>query len=612
VAIEVSRRRLLQAGAALGVVGVAGVGILELGSRGSSGNVPAPAEGTHHPVRMAMHIHSSFSEGPATMMTHLDQAERHGVDVLWWTDHDFRMEGYGYTRTIACDGTDEGQQVSWKPVQMELGKAQPTGREFLPAPGADHQNALRIGGKSVDIAWGSIAMKALTGNLLYNTNLADTTMTVEMLAEHVSDNATAFMQIRSSYRPATHGRPAGNYVLHYRVGPTAMRLLEKPLRGVVQVKATGSWQKLTVDPVADMKLFWPDIQARDSALYDLRFGVRVRNGASANAWFRNVTFTRARYKDPLRWGPDLQRELTAFYAARYSKVVVHPSTEVSLVRHINVFGSDPELFRYTGPAVKDASPQALQAMVQWYRSRGLVVQYNHPPPTSGAELVAHAGFGCELMEVGRDSHYKKDPTGKNTTLGNRIDMFDTAARNAIFLTATGVTDDHVGIDWAQPGDGAQRYVTSAWSTSTERAELCTALSGGRIWWHDLLLWPDGQLDLFVHGKPAMGQVWRTDRKSAQVTILARGLPADAHVHVIVGKCDRGGTTPATTDKTLSPDSFRSGGHEITLHRHGGQYVRVEVHDSAERVIGFSNAFWMLPINHPADIPTKRRFQVRPF
>jgi hypothetical protein len=611
VAIEVSRRRLLQAGAALGVVGAAGVGIVELGGRGRGGNVPAPAEGTHHPVRMAMHIHSSFSEGPATMMAHLAQAERHGVDVLWWTDHDFRMEGYGYTRTIACDGTDEGQQVSWKPVQMELGKVEATGREFLPAPGTDHQNALRIGAKSVDIAWGSIAMKALTGNLLYNTNLADTTMTVEMLAEHVSDNATAFMQIRSSYRPATHGRPAGNYVLHYRVGPTAMRVLEKPLRGVVQVKATGSWQKLTIDPVADMKLFWPDIQARDSALYDLRFGVRVRNGASADAWFRNVTFTRARYKDPLQWGPDLQRELTAFYAPRYRNVVVYPATEVSLVRHINVFGSDPELFRYTGPAVKDGSPEALQAMVQWYRSRGLVVQYNHPSPTSGAELVAHAGFGCELMEVGRDSHYKKDRTGKNTTLGNRIDMFDAAARNAIFLTATGVTDDHVGSDWAQPGDGAQRYVTSVWSTSTERAELCTALSAGRAWWHDLLLWPAGQLDLFVDRIPAMGQAWRTDRKSAQVTILARGLPADAHVHVIVGKCDRGETTPAITDKTLSPGSFRSGGHEVTLHRDGGRYLRVEVHDSDDRVIGFSNAFWMLPTNHSADIPAGRKLQIQP-
>ena len=610
MAIDVSRRRLLQAGAVVGVVGAAGaVGVVKLAGRGGGGDVPAPAEGAH-PVRMAMHIHSSFSEGPATMMAHLDQAERHGVDVIWWTDHDFRMEGYGYTPAIACDGTDEGQQISWAPVQMEQGTVVATGREFLLPHGRADQKALRIGARSEDDTWGAIAMKALSGNLFFNTSLADTTMTVEMLAEHVSDNATACMQIRSSYRPAIHGRPAGNYLLQYRLGPTSTRFLERPLRGVVQVKATGAWQKLTIDPVADMKLFWPDVEPRDSALYDLRFAVRVRNGASADAWFRNVTFTRARDQDPLRWGPDLQRQLTASYAPRYEKVVIHPSTEVSLVRHVNVFGTNPELYRYTGPAVKDSSPQALQTMVQWYRSRGALVQYNHPQPNSAAELVEYAGFGCELMEVGRDSHYKKDAAGKNTMLGNRIDMFDAAARNAIFLTATGVTDDHVGIDWAQPGDGAQRYVTSVWSTSTDRTELCTVLATGRAWWHDLLLWPGGQLDLFVDGRPAMGQAWRTDHKSAQVTIVARGVPEDGHVHVITGKCDRGGSTPALSDKTLSAESFRSGGHKITLHRNRGQYVRVEVHDSADRVIGFSNAFWLLPTDHPAEIPMQRRFQAQ--
>jgi hypothetical protein len=602
-----TRRRLLLAGGVLGVAGAV-AGIAEFAPWGRDQAMQPPSEGDRQAVRMALHIHSSFSEGPATMMTHLDQAQRHKVDVIWWTDHDFRMEGYGYTKAIACDGTAEGQGLSWKPVQMEQGKVQATGREFLPAPGRGRGTALRIEARSTDIAWGSIAMKALTDNLLYSTSLADTTMTVDMLAEKVSDNATAFMQIRSSYRPATHGRPAGNYVVHYRLGPASMRVLEKPLRGVVQVKATGAWQTLTVDPVADIKLFWPDVEPRDSALYDLRFGVRVRNGAAATAWFRNLTFTRARYKDPVRWGPDLQRELMAVYAPKYPNVVVYPSTEVSLVRHINIFTSDPDLFQYAGPAVKDASPQALQAMVEWYRSRGAVVQYNHPPPTSGAELVAYKGFGCDLMEVGRDAHHKKDRAGKNTILGNRIDMFDTAARNAVFLTATGVTDDHVGLDWAQPGDKAQRYVTSVWSASKARDDLSAALAAGRAWWHDLLLWPAADVELFVDGRPAMGQAWRTDRKSANVTILARSVPDDSHVHLIVGKCDRAGAAPAITDKVLKAHAFRSGAHETTLHRGDGQYLRVEVHDSQDRVIGFSNPFWILPTNHSADIPTARRFR----
>ena len=212
------------------------------------------------------------------------------------------------------------------------------------------------------------------------------------------------------------------------------------------------------------------------------------------------------------------------------------------------------------------------------------------------------------MEVGRDAHNKKDRAGKNTILGNRIDMFDTAARNAAFLTATGVTDDHVGLDWAQPGDSALRYITSVWSASKARGDLIAVLVSGRAWWHDLLMWPAAELDLFVDGRPAMGQAWRTDRKSAKVAILARGVPADSHVHLIVGKCDRGGATPAITDESLKAHPFRSGVHETTLHRGDGQYLRIEVHDPHDNVIGFSNPFWILPAHHPADIPTARRFR----
>jgi hypothetical protein len=54
----------------------------------------------HDPVSMAMHIHGSFSEGIASMDAHLEQARRNGVDVIWWTDHDFRREAHGYRQAI--------------------------------------------------------------------------------------------------------------------------------------------------------------------------------------------------------------------------------------------------------------------------------------------------------------------------------------------------------------------------------------------------------------------------------------------------------------------------------------------------------------------------------
>ena len=55
-------------------------------------------------MSMSMHTHSSFSEGGsyadggggASMLSQLEQARRTGTDVVWWTDHDWRMEAFGY------------------------------------------------------------------------------------------------------------------------------------------------------------------------------------------------------------------------------------------------------------------------------------------------------------------------------------------------------------------------------------------------------------------------------------------------------------------------------------------------------------------------------------
>jgi hypothetical protein len=49
---------------------------------------------------MAMHVHSSFSEQSGSMDSQLFQAARNSVDVLWWTDHDARMDGIGYRQTV--------------------------------------------------------------------------------------------------------------------------------------------------------------------------------------------------------------------------------------------------------------------------------------------------------------------------------------------------------------------------------------------------------------------------------------------------------------------------------------------------------------------------------
>ena len=49
---------------------------------------------------MAMHVHSSFSEQDGSMDSQLFQATKNSVDVLWWTDHDTRMDGIGYRQVV--------------------------------------------------------------------------------------------------------------------------------------------------------------------------------------------------------------------------------------------------------------------------------------------------------------------------------------------------------------------------------------------------------------------------------------------------------------------------------------------------------------------------------
>ena len=51
---------------------------------------------------MAMHVHLSFSEGTGSMAWQLAHAQASQIPVVWWTDHDFRMEAWVYgTRSIA-------------------------------------------------------------------------------------------------------------------------------------------------------------------------------------------------------------------------------------------------------------------------------------------------------------------------------------------------------------------------------------------------------------------------------------------------------------------------------------------------------------------------------
>jgi len=593
--LSLSRRSLLGIGVAVG----AGAVLAPTGALAA----PASRPGVR-PVSMAMHVHSAFSEGNGSMQAHLQQATEHGIDVIWWTDHDFRLQAHGYRSAVRFEGLSEPENgLSWQWVTATSGRLASSAATFVSQPHSPDEpgRALRLAASGPAAGWGTLTLEGRAWNTTYTTSLAATVLELDVLAETVGPDAELFLQIESSYRPATGGRPAGRYTLQYRVGPQPGRWTEDDgLLGVVAVAApTGSWQRLRLDLEADVAALWPDIVAGDSGLCLLKLGARSRNGAPVSGVVDRLRFLRSRREgnEPVA----LQGEMIAEYTRRYPAVRQYMGSELSLVRHVNAIGGDFQLPDYgdAAPRKNTAIPPA-QAMVDFAHSFGALVTFNHPleEAPSGPELarvlIETSALGADMMEIGS----KED-------LDESIYGFDAAARNAVLVTGTGVSDDHSGRDWLGQ---SRRWVTSVWAPSVEQADLFRALRGGRAWFWDPQLWP-GTIELVAQGNLPMGGAMVTPARRVPVRITATEPPVGGTLELITGVVDHAGVADPAPAITRTPLDAR-GGRPLTitveLPDDHGRYVRVEVRDATGALVGFSNPVWLLREEPAGGIPPERR------
>ncbi|MGI8434737.1 MAG: hypothetical protein ACR2LE_08390 [Nocardioidaceae bacterium] len=602
-AIDVDRRSLLQA-----TGGAAGLGALGVPL---SAAAASPAD-DDAPVSMAMHIHGSFSEGTASMEAHLDQAQRRGVDVVWWTDHDFRVTAHGYRDAVGFDGPDEPQaQCNWSWQERSVAQLSSARHSFV----AEAVNSDELGGclevsatASYNDTWAEYQFEGSSQNSAYSTSYGDTTIELDVQPRQVSADAQLVVEIASSWRPARSGRPAGLYRIQYRVvsgaGGVSHRTENNGLLGVVELPAQTAtdWQRLILRPRDDHALLWPDTIAEDASLWRIRVGVRVRKSATGTGRFDRLRFIRGRQNggtDALTQVRDIARR----YRDRYPGVVSHVASEVSLVLHLNAFGGDHTLPGYDSPyAVKDASVAAQRAMVDLLHQQGATVCLNHPLSGSGGpdslakRLVTTGGMGADIIEIG---------VGHGLSSLSRV--YDVAARNAVFLTANGTTDDHSGRGWWEQ---SRRWVTSVWSPSTHRFALCQALQSGRAWFHDPKHWR-AALDLVVEGTARMGSVTFTDKALVDLDVRATALPSGSHLEIVVGRCDLAGAGalhPVNRSITVAARDVVRGHHRRGIRPGAGAYVRAMVRLSNGDIVGFSNPVWVLPMRRRGEIevPVLRR------
>ena len=111
-------------------------------------------------------------------------------------------------------------------------------------------------------------------------------------------------------------------------------------------------------------------------------------------------------------------------------------------------------------------------------------------------------LGADLLEVG----YK---LRAGVDVSHHLALWDIMSRNAVFLTGNGVSDDHVGTNWAGIDNN---WITSAWAASTSMTRPCRRARRGRSWCGSLSAFR-GALDMLVDGLVPMGAVSVSSVKS---------------------------------------------------------------------------------------------------
>ncbi|MBM9509260.1 hypothetical protein [Actinacidiphila acididurans] len=624
--VRPTRRDVMKSAAAITALSA---GRLALGPQPTASAETAPADGAtwtgRSPgiVSMAMHIHASWSEGTGTMQAHLDQATRTGIDVLWWTEHDFRMAEHGYPDEIHLNGASETVNgVVWSWAEKTTGKLAASSVAWdktmaSPAdasvPGSVHLTARSAGADSA-----SVGVEGSAANTVDQRSVYDQTITVDVFPAAVSPHNYLTVKLTTSWRPATNGRPSGEYTLTYVIDGTESRShVRHGIDGVIRVPARqGQWNTIELHPEEDLHRFWPDIDARDAAMFNLTLGAVSEQERPAEGWFDLLRITRPprTVNAPL----EKQAELMRGYAHRFPAVRQYQGLEVSLVKptHLNWFGPSITMPSFAKPTpTADPDPNAAYAVVDMIHATGGLASYNHPFGTShpallssaqqdamrasvAASVLADRAMGCDILEVGY-------PSRGGVDLDRHAQVWDVCSRNGLFLTGTGVSDDHSGQDWLGQDSN---FVTWAHAGSREMADLLPALAAGNVFFGNPALFA-GTLALLVDGAAPMGSVTVSGALTRNVRVLADGLPADSVVRIVQGTVDGAGPSvpePGTSFAQLPASQFAGGYVDVKVDTSAPRFVRVEVRTPAGDVIALSNPVWLLRDDPAGGIPATRQ------
>jgi hypothetical protein len=581
------------------------------------------------PYSVQMHLHGSMSEGAGSMRGANIQAKKIGLDVLWWTDHDWRMAyhtyaaGYDFeaddlsaTRPVPYPpGTDrsvtEGQEMQvdltphpanapvLEPVaristaQASQGKksleiaATSSGKQ-LPDLGAAIPDAKDDGegggrGKRRPQAIGKYQGYFFTidaSRRRFKRSLASN-VTVDISVWPDFDAAPdrmAAIRFDLSQQPPDLAQGQLFYVLTGS-SEADLRKIEGPHRKFVKLDfQPRQWNHFTLKLTEDARRL--ELGGEDNALVEASFGV-LTSGPRAHAFFDDYRITHQRQSEPLR---EEARRMAAALQKEFG-TINYVSQELSYQAHLNPFGERVPMIDY----IRHPAGLTPKETVDFVHANGGVCSLNHIFGTSRAprgvdvddpvsarrfedkrlqDLISSRCFGVDILEVGYPVRV--------LPMTSFLRVWDALSNAGVYVMADGVSDTHTSNGGWFSGNN---FVTWIWARSKAIPDLVDGLRRGAAYFGDPTKYK-GELRLTTEDGHSMGQIVVGGQPRHQVSIGVTNLPAGAKIRTVTGGKDGADyTATGTFQQRVEVDTARP------------TFFRIEVYTAEGKPLVFSNPIY---------------------
>jgi hypothetical protein len=603
----------------------------------------AAAAGEEQAWGVQLHLHGSLSEGYGSMAGHHYAAEQLGgaVDVLWWTDHDWRIAAHTY---VDGYGFEEGMQTVRR-MPATLRASQLDGREPLPRwaregavvdpeatesgrvgwqrqrGAADaHRAKLQIstreareGAKSLRVEldsrgaqWERVALGFGASRRRHIASLAsDVRVRLSLLPERMRGDARITISFILSQQPPAHrarldyrlsaaGKDASERVHITKVVPgpegqrsTRVAIVELPWQ-------PGQWNDFEFDLSADAAQH--GLGGADNSMAEVIVSLEARQRGRVSAYMDRFEIERTVVGPPL-----FERQKRMAAELGDAALTHYVGQEISYGAHLNAYGPRVPL----ADSHRHPHGYTPTQAVDLVREHGGIVSLNHvfgveekatghnfpssrPHFDDRVErLVALRGYGADLLEVG----YRERGYG----LRAFVELWDTLSKADIYMTGVGVSDSHDNdAGWRT---GPNNFITWVLAETREEGALIEALRSGRAFFGDPTRF-DGRMDVVSDGGGRMGDVVVTAAGEQVVRFRVQGLRAGQSLRLL-----RDGRPL----RTISPaDAEVEVRERISVL--SNTFVRFEIIDQGE-IVALSNPLYFVLPEQP--VPAWRRVGRQP-